>query len=118
MIRTPFIGALVLLQVALHTVPFGHLRAQVPGSAGHDHLTEVACVDVPSGQKRPGVWLLQHRRGHRIAFQSSIRLLASARVSKQEGCGGGEKCDGDCGGRRRASVALGIRSTRRCSTGR
>ena len=26
---------------------------QVPGSAGHDHLTEVACVDVPPGGPRP-----------------------------------------------------------------
>ena len=29
------------------------LQAQVPGTAGHDHLTEVACVDVPPGEKRP-----------------------------------------------------------------
>jgi len=29
------------------------LRAQAPGSSGHEHLTEVACVDVPAGEKRP-----------------------------------------------------------------
>jgi hypothetical protein len=34
-------------------VPIGHPRAQVPGTAGHEHLTEVACVDVPPGEKRP-----------------------------------------------------------------
>jgi len=39
--------------VALQLVPTGHLRAQVPATASHDHLTEVACVDVPSSEKRP-----------------------------------------------------------------
>ena len=34
-------------------VPIGPLQAQVPGGAAHDHLTEVACVDTPPGQKRP-----------------------------------------------------------------
>ncbi len=53
MTHTPFIGALVLFLVAFHIAPIGHLRAQVPATAGHDHLTEVACVDVPPGEKRP-----------------------------------------------------------------
>jgi quercetin dioxygenase-like cupin family protein len=53
MARTPFIGALVLLLVAFHIVPIGNLWAQAPGTAGHEHLTEVACVDVPPGEKRP-----------------------------------------------------------------
>jgi quercetin dioxygenase-like cupin family protein len=39
--------------VALQLVPTGHLRAQVPATASHDHLTEVACVDVPPSEKRP-----------------------------------------------------------------
>src|SRR5688572_33509462 len=51
--RTQFIGALVLCLVALQISPIGNLRAQVPGTAGHEHLTEVACVDVPPGEKRP-----------------------------------------------------------------
>ena len=51
--RAPFIGVLVLFLVAFQIVPIGHLWAQGPGAAGHDHLTEVACVDVPPGQKRP-----------------------------------------------------------------
>src|SRR4030095_14115500 len=51
MIRTPFIG--VLLLVGFQIVPSGNLRAQVPGTAAHEHLTEVACVDVPPGEKRP-----------------------------------------------------------------
>jgi len=50
MSRTSFIAVLVLFQAASQLVPLGHLRAQVPG---HDHLTEVACVDVPPGEKRP-----------------------------------------------------------------
>jgi quercetin dioxygenase-like cupin family protein len=53
MVRTPFIRVLVLFLVAFHIVPIGHLWAQVPGTAGHEHLTEVACVDVPPGEKRP-----------------------------------------------------------------
>ena len=53
MARTPFIGVLVLFLVAFQIVPAGHLRAQVPGTAGHEHLSGVACVDVPPGEKRP-----------------------------------------------------------------
>ena len=53
MARTPFIGVLVLFLVAFHIVPIGNLWAQVPGTPGHEHLTEVACVDVPPGEKRP-----------------------------------------------------------------
>jgi quercetin dioxygenase-like cupin family protein len=53
MVRNPSIGVLVLLLVAFQIVPTGHLWAQGPGTAGHDHLTEVACVDVPPGEKRP-----------------------------------------------------------------
>ena len=29
------------------------LDAQVPGNAGHEHLSEVACVDLPPGKGRP-----------------------------------------------------------------
>jgi quercetin dioxygenase-like cupin family protein len=53
MVRTSFIGALVPFAVVLHIMPIGNLRAQAPGPAGHDHLTEVACLDVPPGEKRP-----------------------------------------------------------------
>ena len=53
MVRTRFIGVAVLFVVALLIVPVDTLRAQAPGAAGHDHLTEVACVDVPPGEKRP-----------------------------------------------------------------
>ena len=51
MARTPFIGVLLTFLVAFQIVPIGDLRAQ--GTAGHEHLTEVACVDVPPGEKRP-----------------------------------------------------------------
>jgi len=53
MTRTSFIGVLVLLLIAFHSVPIGTLWAQVPGAPGHEHLTDVACVDVPPGEKRP-----------------------------------------------------------------
>ena len=53
MARPPFIGAFVLCLIAHQIVPIGTLRAQVPATAGHDHLTEVACVDMPAGAKRP-----------------------------------------------------------------
>ena len=53
MAETPFTRVLVLFLIAFLLVPFGHLHAQVPASATHEHLTEVACVDVPPGEKRP-----------------------------------------------------------------
>ena len=53
MAGTPRIAVLILFLVTFQNVTIGNLRAQVPGSATHDHLTEVACVDVPSGEKRP-----------------------------------------------------------------
>ena len=43
------IGLIVALQLSM----LGVLHAQAPVAAGHDHLTEVACVDVPAGEKRP-----------------------------------------------------------------
>ena len=52
MARTAYTGVLVLV-VAFQLVPIVRLRAQVPATAGHEHLTEVACVDVPPGEKRP-----------------------------------------------------------------
>jgi quercetin dioxygenase-like cupin family protein len=53
MARTPFASAVVLSFVAFQLVPIVHMRAQVPATSGHEHLTEVACVDVPPGEKRP-----------------------------------------------------------------
>ena len=47
------IGALLLPLIGHHVASISNLNAQVPGPAGHDHLTEVACVDVPVGDKRP-----------------------------------------------------------------
>jgi quercetin dioxygenase-like cupin family protein len=45
-------GGLLLL-VALEIWPIGKLQAQLSDTIGHQHLTEVACVDVPPGTKRP-----------------------------------------------------------------
>jgi quercetin dioxygenase-like cupin family protein len=53
MARTPFIGVLVLFLVAVQIAPVGRVRPQAPSTAGHERLTEVACVDVPPGEKRP-----------------------------------------------------------------
>jgi quercetin dioxygenase-like cupin family protein len=53
MVRIPRVAALVPFLVAFHIVPISNLWAQVPDTAGHDHLGEVACVDVPPGEKRP-----------------------------------------------------------------
>ena len=53
MARTPIIGTLIVSFIALHIVPIDNLRAQAPGTAKHEHLTEVACVDVPPQEKRP-----------------------------------------------------------------
>lgn len=49
MARMTFIAASALCVLASHA----DLQAQVPEVAGHEHLTEVACVDVPTSQKRP-----------------------------------------------------------------
>jgi quercetin dioxygenase-like cupin family protein len=53
MARTPRIAVFVLSLVTFQSATIGNLWAQVPGSAAHEHLTEVACVDVPPGEKRP-----------------------------------------------------------------
>jgi len=53
MARTPRIAIFIPFLVAFQSVTSGTLWAQVPSPAGHEHLTEVACVDVPAGEKRP-----------------------------------------------------------------
>jgi quercetin dioxygenase-like cupin family protein len=56
MIRTPFALKLVVLLGSLTALPTGTTggaQAQAPGTTEHEHLTEVACVDVPPGEKRP-----------------------------------------------------------------
>jgi len=53
MVRTLLIPALVLLLMPFPIVPAGRPPAQAPGVAGHEHMAEVACRDVPPGEKRP-----------------------------------------------------------------
>jgi len=56
MIRAPFVFSLVVLVLSLTARPTGTTGeplAQTPPPAGHDHLSDVTCVDVPQGQKRP-----------------------------------------------------------------
>jgi quercetin dioxygenase-like cupin family protein len=52
MIRTPFVLTVIVLGLALAWTT-RELQAQAPGMTGHEHLTEVACVDVPPGEERP-----------------------------------------------------------------
>lgn len=52
MVGTQF-GILGLLVVTFQPATIDQLRAQVRDTTGHNHLTEVACVDVPSGEARP-----------------------------------------------------------------
>jgi hypothetical protein len=53
MIRTPSVVGLAVLVSSLTVLSAGTSQAQAPGAAGHDHLSEVACVDVRPGEKRP-----------------------------------------------------------------
>ena len=53
MARIPTVMALGLSLAAFQLSSPGDLQAQTPGPAGHEHLSEVACIDVPPGQKRP-----------------------------------------------------------------
>jgi quercetin dioxygenase-like cupin family protein len=52
MIRIPVVLNLVVLVSSL-TGTTAELEAQALPTTGHEHLTEVACVDVPPGAKRP-----------------------------------------------------------------
>jgi quercetin dioxygenase-like cupin family protein len=49
----PFIVALALSLVAVQFMTIGNLQAREAGTAGHERLGEVACVDVSPGEKRP-----------------------------------------------------------------
>ena len=56
MINAPFGLSLVVLALSLTGLPTattGEPLAQTPRTTGHEHLSEVACVDVPTGEKRP-----------------------------------------------------------------
>ncbi len=53
MAGTPRIGIFILLLVGFQSTTIVNLWGQVLSTAGHEHLTEVACVDVPPGEKRP-----------------------------------------------------------------
>lgn len=53
MSRTPLTGASALLLVSIQFAPTSRAPAQASAASSHDHLTEVACSDVPAGSKRP-----------------------------------------------------------------
>ncbi len=52
MLRISFVLSFVVLLFSLTETP--ELQAQTPVATGHEHLTEVACVDVPPGEKHAG----------------------------------------------------------------
>src|SRR4026207_1716808 len=72
MARTPFTGVLMLFLVAVQIVPVSHPRGQVPGTAGHEHLTEVACVDVPPGEKRPELGCFDDGRVKELQLREGV----------------------------------------------
>ena len=51
--RRSRLGVFLLLFAASAIVLVARGQGQTPGSPAHEHLTEVACVDVPAGEKRP-----------------------------------------------------------------
>jgi len=53
MARISVVVSLGLSLAAFQILSPDILQAQAPGPAGHEHLSEVACVDVPPGQTRP-----------------------------------------------------------------
>ena len=53
MARVQLIWALALMLVALHILAKDNLLAQSAASAGHEHLGEVACVDLRPDEERP-----------------------------------------------------------------
>jgi quercetin dioxygenase-like cupin family protein len=56
MIRTSFALNFVVVVLSLILLPTGttgEQQAQASRTTGHEHLAEVACVDVPPGEKRP-----------------------------------------------------------------
>ncbi len=51
--RSPSMRVSMLLLVACQVVSIGKAWGQAPATSGQQRLTEVACVDVPPGEKRP-----------------------------------------------------------------
>src|SRR5258705_13605253 len=123
MIRNPFVLNLVVLVLSL-TGTTGERQAQAPRTTGHEHLSEVACVDVPPGEKRPEfgcfnigtVKELQFRQAavywHLYAFGSRKAAEAASRatgiVVEEDGRGWlpefGARATASGGGETRASA--------------
>ena len=92
---------IVLAASAAEPPPPDERQAQTHGTTGHEHLTEVACVDMPPGEKRPEFGCFNVGTVKELQFRRGGRLLASLHVWKQKGCRGGQECDRNrCGGRR------------------
>ena len=103
MTRTPFVLNLVVLVLSLTALPTGttgELQAQAPRTTGHEHLTEVACVDVPPGEKRPEFGCFNIGTVKELQFrQAAVYWHLHAFESRE--AAGGQECDRNrCGGRR------------------
>ena len=82
MARTPFLVIpLCCSWPLLQIESIGQARAQ--DASAHDHLTEVACVDVPPGEKRPEFGCFNVGTVTGLHFVS-IRLLAPAHISNRK----------------------------------
>ena len=84
------IVVLGLSLTVLRTGTTGELLAQAPGTTGHDHLSEVACVDVPPGEKRPEFGCFNVGTVKELQFPQSavywhLRAFGSRRLPKRPG---------------------------------
>jgi quercetin dioxygenase-like cupin family protein len=81
MTHTRFAAALAVLLIA----PIA--CAQVPGATGHEHLAEVACVDVPPGESQPEFGCFNIGRVSGLAFDHTsaywhLRLFPSRNAAE------------------------------------
>jgi quercetin dioxygenase-like cupin family protein len=90
MIRTPFVLNLVVFVLSVTVLPTGatgELQAQESRTTGHEHLTEVACLDVPPGEKRPefgcfNVGTVKELRFHEAAVYWHLYAFESRKAAE------------------------------------
>ena len=77
------VGVLASSLLALQTGTAANQPAQVPSAAAHEHLTEVACVDVPAGETRPEFGCFNVGTITGLEIHPTERFLASAHVRRR-----------------------------------
>ena len=104
MIRTPFVLNLVVLVLSLTVLPIGRsgeLQAQASGTTGHEHLTEVACVDTPPGEKRPEFGCFNIGTVKELQFSQPAVYWHLSTFGSRKAAEAAGSCDRNrCGGRR------------------